>query len=190
MLEHNHYQVRSGEITDIPGVVALQSRYLFANMSEKEREQGFVTTPFTSELITRSIQEEQGLYVATLNDTVIGYAYGASWAYWAQWPMFQYMISRFDQINYNGQVPTVHNSYQYGPICVDLSVRGTGVAEALFEAVRLGFAARYSMGLTFINQVNALSMAFHTRKLGLVIVDEFSFNGNQYSTLAFSSPNQ
>ncbi len=181
------YLVRAGSIADIPGVLDLQARYLWANLTEEERKAGFVTTPFTPEQIATVIEQYNGLYIALLGNKVVGYAYGASWKYWAQWPMFQHMIGRMELFTFQGQRCTTENSYQYGPICVDQALRGQGVAEALFSAVRRGFAVRYPIGLTFINQVNALSMAFHTRKLGLEVVDTFEFNEKTYATLGFMS---
>jgi hypothetical protein len=41
------------------------------------------------------------------------------------------------------------------------------------------------LGGTFINQINLRSVKAHTEKIDLEIVDEFSFNGNNYFTLAF-----
>ncbi len=181
------YHVRAGTIADISGVLSLQSRYLWANLTEEQRKAGFVTTPFTPEQVATVIEQYQGLYVALCGTEVVGYAYGAAWQYWGQWPMFQHMIERMDLFTFQGQRCTVDNTYQYGPICVDQSVRGQGVAEALFGAVRRGFAGRYPIGLTFINKVNALSMAFHTRKLGLEVVDEFEYNEKSYATLGFAS---
>jgi GNAT superfamily N-acetyltransferase len=185
-----YFSIRAAKLTDIAGVLALQSLYLFANLSEQEREQGFVTTPFTTEQITRVIQEEAGLYIAVQGESVIGYAFGASWDFWSEWPIFNYMVERFSQFTFDNQVFTTLNSYQYGPICVDISMRGKGVAEALFGAVKTAMSKRYALGLTFINRVNAISIAFHTRKLGLAIVDEFEFKDKQYFGLAWhSDPN-
>jgi putative acetyltransferase len=181
------FRIRAAKLTDIPDVIALQSLYLFANLSEQERAQGFVTTPFTTEQIERVIQEEAGLYIAVQGEKVVGYAFGARWGFWSEWPIFNYMVDRFSQFTFDNHVFTTHNSYQYGPICVDISMRGKGVAEALFGAIKTAMSKRYTLGLTFINQVNAISIAFHTRKLGLVIVDEFEFNDKQYFGLAWHS---
>jgi putative acetyltransferase len=181
------FGIRAAKLTDIPDVIALQSLYLFANLSEQERALGFVTTPFTTEQITRVMEEEAGLYIAVQGEKVIGYAFGACWGFWSEWPIFNYMVERFSLFTFDNQVFTTHNSYQYGPICVDISMRGKGVAEALFRAVKAAMGKRYALGLTFINQVNAISIAFHTRKLGLVIVDEFEFKDKQYFGLAWHS---
>lgn len=177
--------IRLAILTDIPGVLDLQSRYLFAHLSEVERAEGFVTTPFTEAQIERVILKENGLYVAIAAEKIVGYAFGASWGYWSQWPIFEHMVSRMPLVKFRGVAISTENSYQYGPICLDKKMRGMGVGEGLFGAVRASFADRYAVGLTFINQVNALSTAFHTRKLGLEIVDEFEFLEKKYFGLAF-----
>jgi len=70
---------RLGKSTDIPGVLALQALNLYANLSEKEREQGFVTTPFTIPLLEQIIAEA-GLFVAEAEGQIIAYAFGGSWS--------------------------------------------------------------------------------------------------------------
>ncbi len=178
--------VRPAVLEDIAAVLEVQSRHLFRNLTDEERLAGFVTTPFTAAQIERVILEEAGLFVAVSNQKVVGYAFGASWGYWSQWPIFVHMIERMPLLRaYRGVVVSAENSFQYGPICLDHGFRGQGVAERLFAAVRDGFSSRFPAGLTFINQVNALSTAFHTRKLGLEIVDEFEFAGKRYFGLAF-----
>ena len=76
------------------------------------------------------------------------------------------------------------NTFQYGPVCVELSLRGSKAFPQLFETMRSNFCNRYPIGLTFINQTNPRSLSAH-KKLNLEIVDEFEFNHNSYYTLAF-----
>jgi hypothetical protein len=63
-------------------------------------------------------------------------------------------------------------------------LRGRGVLPLLFELVRASFGDR-PIGITFINKANSRSLAAHTRKLNLEIVDEFEFNSNFYYSLGF-----
>lgn len=169
--------------TDIPGVLALQEKYLYRNMTEEERKAGFVTTPFTQQQI-EDILKEKGLFVAK-NDAgeVVAYIFAASWKYFEQWEIFNFMVSRFPQVNFRGREITTENSFQYGPVCIDKKYRGQGLFNKLFEEMRLEFVKRYSVSITFINKVNAISTAAHTRKLGWEIIDEFEFNGNNYLAL-------
>jgi hypothetical protein len=99
------------------------------------------------------------------------------------------MTSRFPQLQFHGTQIADRNTFQYGPVCIDQTLRGSGIFPQLFETMRSSFASRYPIGVTFINQVNVRSVVAHTRKLDLEIIDEFEFNGNFYYGLAFWTKN-
>lgn len=168
--------------TDIPGVLELQEKYLYRNMSEEERKKGFVTTPFTVQQI-EEILLENGLFIAKNEQKkIVGYIFAASWKYFEQWEIFNYMVSRFPNISFQNQEITTQNTFQYGPVCIDENYRGKGLFGLLFEEMRLEFLKRYPISITFINQINAVSTAAH-KKLGWEIIDEFQFNDNSYFAL-------
>ena len=176
---------RQGTENDLAGVLQLQSKNLAANLTEEEKKQGFVTTPFTEAQILQIIREEGGLFVAAKKDVVIGYIFAGSWQYFSQWEIFNYMVTRFPQLRFNNQTFDAASTFQYGPVCLDINHRGQGLFNELFEQMRLVFRESYPISITFINQVNAISTAAHTRKLGWQIIDEFTFNNNQYYGLGF-----
>lgn len=172
-----------GSKRDIPGVLDLQEKYLYRNLTEEELKKGFVTTPFTVEQLQELI-DLNGVFIAkNEEDKVIAYAFAGSWKYFEQWKIFNYMVSRFPLINFRGQKITTENSFQYGPICIDEEYRGRGVINQIFEEMRLELVKRYPISVTFINQVNVISKEAHTRKLGWEIIDEFEFNNNHYISL-------
>ena len=177
-------RTRLGTIKDIEGILALQELYLYRNLNEEERKEGFVTTPFTIAQLEEAIQEK-GLFVAE-NDVfkIAAYAFGASWDYFAQWEIFNYMVSRFPNLSFEGTEITTKNSFQYGPVCIDKKYRGTGLLQLLFEEMRLELLKRYPISITFINKINLVSEKAHTKKLGWEIIDSFEFNNNQYIGLA------
>jgi hypothetical protein len=170
---------------DISGILTLQSANLYSKLSEADRHAyGFVTTPFEPEQLQELINQA-GAFVAEVDGTVVGYAFAASWDYFSQWPIFPYMVSRFPQIvPFQGQHITDQNSFQYGPVCVDRSQRGTCIFPALFKIMCDGMAERYPIGYTFINKKNLTSIAAH-KKLQLQVMDEFEFNNNAFYGLAF-----
>ncbi len=108
----------------------------------------------------------------------------ASWQFWCQWPMFAYMVEHLADATYLGNSLTVDNSYQYGPVCVDKSVRGQGVFEQVFTFALAQMSQRYPFLVTFINQTNGRSFQAHTRKVKLDVIETFSFNHNEYFKLA------
>ena len=183
-------QIRPAKLSDLPGFLTLQSRNLLSNLSEPEQKNGFVTTAFTVTQI-EALLAEGGVFVAVettadgQTETVIGYALAVSWIYFAQWPIFPFMLARLPALDFDGRVITEANSFQYGPVCVDAAYRGLGVFPRLFETMRLGMCERYPIGVTFINRLNPHSYHAHTKKLGMTVIDEFEFNGRPYYGLAF-----
>lgn len=180
---------RLGTKNDIPGILALQEKYLYQNMNEAERKKGFVTTPFTIGQLEDIIQQE-GLFVAENEEnTIIAYAFAASWDYFSQWEIFNFMVNRFPTLSFKGEEITTSNSFQYGPVCIDEKYRGKGLLNQLFEEMRIVLLKRYPLSITFINKVNVISEKAHTKKLGWEIIDEFEFNNNTYIGLAFDMRN-
>lgn len=167
---------------DMDGVLSLQEKYLYRNMTEIERQRGFVTTPFTVKQIEEIIKQN-GLFVAVNEKSeIIAYAFAADWKYFEQWEIFNYMVSRFPQISFHGNEVTVKNTFQYGPICIDIPYRGMGVMNMIIEEMRIEFLKRFPISLTFINQINDVSTRAH-KKIGWEIVDRFDFNDNKYIAL-------
>ncbi len=175
---------RLGTSNDIDGILSLQEKYLYHNLSEAERKNGFVTTPFTAAQIEEIISQN-GMFVASdEHNTIVAYAFAGSWKYFEQWEIFNFMVSRFPQLTFKGSEITTENSFQYGPVCIDEKYRGTGLLNKLFEEMRIELLKKYPISITFINKVNIISEIAHTKKLGWEKVDEFEFNNNNYIGLA------
>jgi hypothetical protein len=176
-------ETRLGTAADIPGIIALQSQNLLANLNVDQLSDGFVTTPFTPELITELLAQ-QGVFVAIQDNRVIAYALAGSWDFFDRWPIFHHMVSLMPTWQFQGQSLSAETSFQYGPVCVDKKYRGQQVLPPLFETMRQSFADRDQVGVTFINQLNPRSYAAHTKKLNWQLVAEFEFNGSQFYGLA------
>ncbi len=176
--------IRTAIESDFTGILDLQARNLYANLAATELPGGFVTTPFSRDLL-RLLLLQTGVFVAENAGQITGYLLAGDWDFFTQWAIFKVMIARLPQLSYQDQQITVANSFQYGPICVDQSCRGSQVFPELFNLMRSSFAPKFPIGVTFINKINERSFAAHTRKLNLDIIDEFEFNGNSFYTLAF-----
>ena len=173
----------------IDGILELQRKNLVTNLKDDEKSDGFVTTPFTIEQIKDLINLD-GVFIALDVDAenkVISYVMCASWQYWVAWPMFEYMASFLDTLEYKNQKLTMNNSYQYGPICVDKEYRGNKIFENIFEFARENMSKRYPILVTFINKINKRSYEAHVRKLGLEIITEFEFNNNSFYELVYDT---
>ena len=173
-------QLKIAELSDIDAVLKLHAKYQVDTIKEEDKKDGFVTTAFTKEELTDLIIQEQGLFIAKEGDEVLAYVMAASWQFWSQWSMFVHMIKDLPNLEYLGQTLSVENSYQYGPICIDKSMRGTSILKNIFNFSLLHLAKRYPILVTFVNKINPRSYEAHKRKLGLTIIQEFQFNGNEY----------
>ena len=181
----NKVTYRNAQIGDIPGVMELQQKYHINFIKEEDKKDGFVTTLFSKEQLTSLVLDENGLFIACDKDKIAGYAMAASWDYWSAWPFFRLMIEELPLLQFNGQEVTIRNSYQYGPICIDGAYRGSVVLKGLFDYARAAMAKRYTVLVTFINQINKRSIEAHVRKLGLKIARAFNFNNNNYYVLVY-----
>lgn len=182
-------KTRIGNTTDISGILNLQEKYLYRNLTETERKEGFVTTPFTIPQLEEIINQD-GIFIAENEDAaIIAYAFAGSWKYFEQWEIFNFMVSRFPKLSFHGNKITTTNSFQYGPVCIDKAYRGKGVLNQIFEEMRIVFYKKYPISVTFINKINVISEKAHTKKLGWEIIDEFQFNNNAYIGLAFNMKN-
>lgn len=178
---------RNATLADIPQIEELQKRYHVSFMNEEEKKNGFVTTLFTKEQLSELIEQEDGISLGCDGETVIAYAMAGSWQFWSKWPLFQYMIADLPNTQYLGHTLSTQNSYQYGPVCIDLAYRGQGVLTDLFTHSTAQMSKRYPILITFINHANPRSLAAHTKKIGLEVIKSFSFNGNNYYELGYDT---
>lgn len=178
-------KLRAARLNDIENVLKLHAMYQIDSILEEDKKDGFVTTSFSPGQLQTLIEQESGLFIAEADGEVVAYAMAASWKFWAaQWPMFAHMAEGLGALTYLGRALSMDNSCQYGPVCIDKRLRGSGVLEAIFEFARVQMSERYGVFVTFINKKNPRSFAAHTRKAGLEVIHEFSFNGNEYYELA------
>ncbi len=178
--------VRIATEADIDGILALQSQNLYLNLSSDELADGFVTTPFTPDLI-RDLLDRDGVFIAEVGGKIVGYVLAGGWDFYAQWEIFRLMISRLPDLSFQGEKIDIDRSFQYGPVCIDRTFRGSGILSQLLELIHSSFKDRLPIGVTFINQLNQRSLAAHHRKLGFEIIDEFEFNNGNFYTLAFTT---
>ncbi len=170
--------------SDIEGILDLQELYLVSNLSDEEKVTGFVTTPFTIPLLEYVISQN-GIFIAKQNNKIIAYAFAASWEFFSQYPIFEYMISLFPRYKFRDFELNTTNSFQYGPVCIHKEFRGQGLIKVLFEFMRIHILEKYPLSVTFINKINIPSTKAHVEKLNWTIIDEFSFNNNNYIVLAY-----
>ncbi len=174
----NEIAFQLATLNDIDSFLELQAKYLVTNLTEEQKKDGFVTTPFTVEQLTEIIGNE-GLFLAKKEKKVVAYAFAGTWDYFSQWKIVEQM-GKMLPITFKNQIVTYENSFQYGPICIDVELRGTGLINNLFDFMRKNMVEKYPVSVTFINKINERSRKAHVEKLGWKIVTDFQFNGNNY----------
>ena len=177
-------EIMQASLNDLDGVMALHKKYHIDSIELTDKPDGFVTTNFTTKQLKDLVSKENGITIAKQNDIIVCYAMAASWQFWSEWPFFSHMIQELPQNSLGTQILSTENSYQYGPVCVDLSVRGTGVFEKVFCTSLDNMAKRFPIMVTFINQLNNRSYAAHTRKVSMSTIGTFQYNNNDYYMLA------
>ena len=180
-------EYKIAQIKDIEKVLQLHFKYQIDTIRQEDKKDGFITTAFTKEQMVDLITLEQGLFIAIENEKIVAYVMSASWKFWSRWPMFAFMMEDLPNLEYLGQKLTVQNSYQYGPVCVDKEYRGSGVLEKIFDFARENMAKRFPILVTFINKINPRSYEAHTKKLKLEVIEEFSYNNNNYYELVYDT---
>ena len=164
-------------MNDLPAIKALLARYHKDTISQEDIAGGFVTTKLSDQQFEDLIE----------NGTVKAFALAAGWDYWMQVPIMKRMTEVLPDMPFEGTALDETNTYQYGPVCVDVSVRGTGVFEGIFKASMKQFEDQYPVMVTFINQINGRSYAAHTKKAHMTEIGTFDFNNNHYSMMAIKT---
>jgi ribosomal protein S18 acetylase RimI-like enzyme len=132
---------------------------------------GELTGRIDREGLRRSIERIPSI-VARAGDVIIGFLLtsekGAS-----SHPAIQAMLHA-----YRGS----HDAYIYGPICVDASFRGRGIAQAMFAELCRQIPGRE--GILFIKAGNGPSLRAH-EKMGMRKTAEFEYDGSMMLVFAY-----
>lgn len=188
--------IRHATVADMPGIRALLKKYHRDTISDKDRPGGFVTTAITDEQLTDLIEKENGVMIivrpqaAPSPDEVLAFCFAAPWEFWKSWPLFAYMIEIMPEYEFEGKNVVVEDTYQYGPICVDTSIRGTGAFADLFYASLTDFKDRFPVMITFVNSINGRSENAHNNKAHMQTIGTFDFNDNHYLMMAIRTDHE
>ena len=79
--------------------------------------------------------------------------------------------------------PGAYDAYVYGPVCVDASARGLGIAARMFEELRKHLPGRE--GILFIKATNESSLRAH-RKMGMRKTAEYRYEGKEFFVFSYS----
>jgi len=150
---------------DIAGILDLQEHNLRKNG-------GALSVPMSREWLAGAIGA-MPIVVARRDARVVGYVVSSSLNDQSPDPILDGMLEAY---------PGSPGCYVYGPICVAESVRGQGVARAMFEELRAQLPARE--GFTFIRADNAVSRRVHAG-MGMREAATFTVAGVAYVVVAY-----
>ena len=150
---------------DIAGILDLQERNLRKNG-------GALSVPLLREWLDAAVVK-MPIVVARRERRVVGYVVSSSLADQSADPILDGMLQAY---------PGSPGSYVYGPICVDESARGQGVARAMFQTLKMQLTGRE--GFTFIRADNAVSRKVHAG-MGMREAATFTVAGMAYVVVAY-----
>jgi predicted GNAT superfamily acetyltransferase len=158
-------EIGLANLDDVAGILALQERNLRQNG-------GALSVRLPREWFAAAI-EAMPVMVARRSGTIVGYVVSSPREAQGDDPILNAMLVTY---------PGSPNAYVYGPICVDASERGRGLARALIDALRAKLPGRE--GFTFIRADNAVSREVHAR-MGMHEAATFTVAGIDYVVVAY-----
>jgi hypothetical protein len=182
-------QYRRATPDDYAAILDLQCANYLANLSEEEREQGFLSAQFTPKQ-TAQIAEDLGTMVALVDDQVVGFLCAFRKEFPTGSPVIAKMLEAYDRLIFEGRPLSAFNSYIYGPVCIGRGYRRRGLLRGLYEAQKKDLAGQFEIGVAFVSRSNPHSLSAHVGGLAMSEAGDFEVKGNVYATLAFRVPAQ
>jgi hypothetical protein len=176
---------RRAKARDYSAILRLQSANYIGNLSEGERNEGFLSAEFTQEQIAQMVND-LGIAVAVESDILAGYLCAFRNEFNHGSPVLAKMFDSYNHVQFEGKPLAACHSYVYGPACVDRSYRGRGLLRGLYEAQKKDLAGRFEVGVAFVSRNNPHSLQAHVDGLGMTEVADFQVKDNIYVILAFS----
>ena len=159
-----HIEIARAELADVEGIVSLAEK----NAPERGGELSVHLEPADVAGVIR----DSLIVVARQNGAVRGFVIAREKSRNAP-AILRAMLQEY---------PGSPGSYSYGPVCVDESLRGHGVAGMMFAELRRLLPGRE--GVLFIKASNEASLRAH-RKMGMREVGSFVFEGTPLVIFAY-----
>lgn len=178
---------RRASAADYVQILDLQSANYVGNLTEAERQQGFLSAQFTAEQ-TALIAEDLGTTVALVGGQIAGFVCAFRKEFPTGSPVIAQMLSSYDTLRFEDRPLSSFASYIYGPVCIARAYRGRGLLRGLYETQRSGLAGKFDIGVAFVSRSNPHSLSAHTKGLAMSEAGDFTALGNVYAALAFRLP--
>lgn len=180
-------QLKVAELSDVDEILKLHIRYHIDTISSEDKEDGSLLLTLKREDLEALINNEQGVYIAKDESTVLAYLMVGSGDFWSRWGLFASFLFSFSIIEHLGERVTSEDCAIYGSACICKRLRGSGVLESLFEIARTKVQEDYSLIVTLLHQDNPRSYEAHQRKLGFKRMESFSFEEESYDSFIYDT---
>ncbi|MDZ8186252.1 MAG: GNAT family N-acetyltransferase [Nostoc sp. ChiSLP02] len=160
----SNFVIERANVADVTGILELAQ----ANDAEHG---GMLLGRLEPEAVSKTISQMPGI-VARKDSKIIGFL--LSWSKASiQIPIITAMLQAY---------PGEKDAYLYGPICVEETMRGQGIAAAMFSKLKNFLPQR--QGILFIKANNQPSLRAH-RKMGMSQMAEFTYEGTRFLVFAY-----
>lgn len=129
---------------------------------EEQKEEGFVTWPYTIELL-RQMHDLAPSVIAKEGNRVAAYALTALREAGSFHPDLKDMFQNLSRVCYLGKPLSSHHFYCMGQICVAKGHRGKGLVKALYQKHKEIYGNKYDFILTEISTANCRSIKAHQK---------------------------
>jgi GNAT superfamily N-acetyltransferase len=163
-------QIGTVDESDIPAILRLFAANTLSRMSVDEAMQfGFLTVPYSTDLLQRIIQLERPIK-AEVDGRLVGYLIPHPVCF-RSIPEFRCMIELEDALIYEGRPVADYHYIRVGQVLVDKDFRGRGVYKALYAEMKRRFKAEYEVVFTRVSKYNPMSHLVHQRLGFLPLAD-------------------
>lgn len=178
-------QIKQAAPDDYHGILKLQHANQPAQLSEKEKQQGFVVSNFTLDTLDE-INNSLGILVALAGNEITGFVCLTPTAPLPDHPVLRAMIKTFPEQRFNGNILIQQRVFIYGPVCISKEWRGRGILKKLFSGVKNFVRDKFDTGVAFIDNNNQHSFSAHVQGLGMTVLTPFEHDNHHYQLVAFS----
>jgi predicted GNAT superfamily acetyltransferase len=172
---------------DYSAILRLQSANYIANLSQEERQEGFLSAEFTPQQVAE-MAEDLGTTIAVVGGEVAAFLCAFRREFNTGSPVIAKMLETYDLVQFEGKPLSRYESYLYGPVCIGHEYRRCGLLRGLYEAQLTDLAGQFEVGAAFVARDNPHSLQAHISGLGMTEVGDFEVKGNSYVILAFRVP--
>lgn len=167
---------------DLQGILELQHENFAGNLTDQERQDGFLSVEFNQAQF-KQMNDESAIIVCKDDGQIHGYICTSPLAFNLAFALPAAMIAMFPQCDYNGKPLDQYHSIMAGPWCVEREYRGKNVFIDMWNALGGILPKEVELITTFISADNPRSL-HAAKKIQMNEVTIFQHNGKAFILLA------